>query len=287
MKSNKKVSDQQLLLSRISKIDHWKKQYVPTESGYRRTYESEDIIFVEQKDIGKIYYSLNGREIDSRTAGKIINLIIRKAKPVPNSYNDSINDVSGDEINKLSQIGMKNFVVRRNIFKCRFNGHKVQNIEAAISLIKNKQDAMTVTKRISAGFCPVCNTYFIMNSTYEKLKNLGIPCCRIIDSNTYEGNSVNGSLELSSESVLMQCGYTVNQSDGLTEKTRHKILAQMIDNGILSKSEIIGYLDFFISQRQYDSKYELAISKWELDADFVRDYRIGQYEKYGVNAIYR
>ena len=37
----------------------------------------------------------------------------------------------------------------------------------------------------------------------------------------------------------------------------------MIDNNILSKSEIISYLDFFINQRAGRSNMELAISKWE------------------------
>ena len=30
-----------------------------------------------------------------------------------------------------------------------------------------------------------------------------------------------------------------------------------------------------------------TISKWETDREFVENYRIGEYTKYGVNAIYR
>ena len=61
----------------------------------------------------------------------------------------------------------------------------------------------------------------------------------------------------------------------------------MIDKKILRKSEIVSYLDFFISQRQTQSKYQVAISKWEADREFVENYRIGEYHLYGVNAIYR
>ena len=55
----------------------------------------------------------------------------------------------------------------------------------------------------------------------------------------------------------------------------------------MSKSEIISYIDSFISQRSSNSRMEVAISKWEADREFVENYKIGQYTQYGVNAIYR
>ena len=61
----------------------------------------------------------------------------------------------------------------------------------------------------------------------------------------------------------------------------------MIDNHIITRSEIISYLDLFINQRYSQSKFELAISKWESDRDFVMEYNVGHYTQYGVNAIYR
>ena len=61
----------------------------------------------------------------------------------------------------------------------------------------------------------------------------------------------------------------------------------MIDNDVLTRSEIISYLDFFINQRQYQSKFELAVSKWEADREFVENYRAGEYTSFGINAIYR
>ena len=55
----------------------------------------------------------------------------------------------------------------------------------------------------------------------------------------------------------------------------------------MAKSEIISYLDFFINQRNSMSNMEVAVSKWEVDREFVENYRIGQYTQFGVNAIYR
>ena len=90
-------------------------------------------------------------------------------------------------------------------------------------------------------------------------------------------------MRLAQESILMQFGYTVSQEESLSASRRQKILAVMIDNKVLSKSEIISYLDFFINQ----SKFELAVSKWEMDRDFVQEYPTGEYTQFGVNAIYR
>ena len=101
-----------------------------------------------------------------------------------------------------------------------------------------------------------------------------------------KGLYVNG-MQLAQESVLMQYGYNVSQTEGLSQRARQKILALLIDNKALSKSEIISYLDFFISQRATQSRMQLAIAKWETDREFVENYRTGEYTKYGVNAIYR
>ncbi|OON85758.1 hypothetical protein BXO88_10900 [Oribacterium sp. C9] len=190
-----------------------------------------------------------------------------------------------EELAALPQIGIRDFVVRRSVFKCMHNNHKIENIVAAVSIIDNQNEERLA--RINAGFCPVCKVYFVMESSYDNLKKMGIPLCRMSDEKTYLKNySINGMM-LAQESILMQYNYNVSQVEGLTSARRQKILAVLIDKGILSKSEIISYIDFFISQRQYQSKYQIAISKWEMDREFVENYRIGEYHQYGINAIYR
>ena len=65
------------------------------------------------------------------------------------------------------------------------------------------------------------------------------------------------------------------------------ILVVLIDNKIMTKSEIISYLDFFINQRQGRSMYEVAIHKWSTDRDFVEEYRSGSYTRVGISGILR
>lgn len=186
---------------------------------------------------------------------------------------------------KLHQIGVKDFVVRSNVFHCIHQSHQIQNVDAVIRVCMNNGDDKQI--QISAGYCEQCKVYFIMESTYQELKRKGIILCRVTDSKTYmKGGFMNGS-KLAQESILMQYGYNVSRTGGLTERQRQKILAVMIDNKVLSKGGIISYLDFFIHQHSSRNNMGVAISKWEADREFVEHYRTGEYTKFGVNAIYR
>ena len=120
----------------------------------------------------------------------------------------------------------------------------------------------------------------------EKFENT-IPVCRVSDEKNYlKSSSING-MRLANESILMQYGYNVGQGEALSQTVRHKILANLVDYHILSKSEIISYLDFFISQRQSQAKYYIAINKWEKDRDFIENYKIGKRPEMGVLGLYR
>ena len=184
----------------------------------------------------------------------------------------------------IHQINKGDIIIRGYIFKCMHGNHSIKNIDAIVDIDINGEIEQV---KIPAGYCEQCNIYFILDSTYQKLKKKGIILCRITDEKVYmKGGSVNGT-QLAQESILMQYGYNVSQTEGLTAMRRQKILAVMIDNKILSKSEIISYLDFFISQRSSMPNMGIAISKWEDDREFVENYRVGHYSKFGVNAIHR
>ena len=127
-----------------------------------------------------------------------------------------------------------------------------------------------------------------MESTYQRLKMKGTPMCRISDEKAYmKSNVYTNGMQLAPESVLMQYGYTVSQQEDLSESRRQKILAVLLDYKILTKTEIISYLDFFINQRKTQHKYEKAIVKWENDREFVSEYKKGAYTQYGVSGIHR
>ena len=209
---------------------------------------------------------------------------LQKQKNVQSKVKTSQSEEMNTNIPVLPEIGLKDFVIRANIFKCMHNKHKIDNVVAMINIDDNGRKKQI---KISAGYCSQCKIYFILDSTYQNLKKKGMILCRISDEKNYmKGGYANG-IKLAQESLLMQYGYNVSQTEGLTATARQKILAVIIDNKIMSKSEIISYIDFFISQRSSNSRMDVAISKWEADRDFVENYKIGEYTQFGVNAIYR
>ena len=177
------------------------------------------------------------------------------------------------------QVGIKDLVVRRNIFKCMHNKHSIEDVDAVVKIMNKNIEIEEVV--VLAGYCKQCKVFFILESTYQQLQRKGIVACRTVDEKTYLNQTyLNGKL-LAQESILMQFGYTVSQTEGLSEERRHKILSVLVDNHILTKSEIISYLDFFISQRKSD-KFALAVAKWTIDRNYIRNYKIGEYSRIGV-----
>lgn len=193
----------------------------------------------------------------------------------------------------VSNIMAKDFVVRRAVFKCRHNNHNVQDIKAVFTTI-NRLGTVNKTT-IPAGYCPQCGMYFIMESTYQRIKRSGVPICRTMDEKAYilnnQGSGTSSYSVLAQESVLKQFGYSVSQSDDLPQIQRKKILAAIVDNGVLTKSGIISYLDYFINNRKNQrnkdgsQKYRTAIKRWEDDRDFIRSYKTGSYKEVKIQRI--
>ncbi len=80
-------------------------------------------------------------------------------------------------------------------------------------------------------------------------------------------------MQLAQQSILMQYGYNVSQQENLSDARRRKILSLLIDNSILTRNDIMNYLDFFIGQRKNIKTQQNAIRKWESDRDFISSYK--------------
>ena len=191
------------------------------------------------------------------------------------------------------RIGLHDFVVRRSVFRCMHEGHHLTNIEAVFEVITPRSEVQEAV--VTAGYCPQCRQYFLLESAYEKLRTRGIPLCKISDEKSYGRNygknrgkltSADG-MQLASESILMQYGYNVSQTEDLRAPVRQALLALLIDNRILTKNEVVSYLDFFIRQRRGQSKFAIAVSKWEEDREFVYGYRAGTFTKRRAHEIRR
>lgn len=79
--------------------------------------------------------------------------------------------------------------------------------------------------------------------------------------------------ELRVESILHAYGYTVSESDALTEAERRELLTEIVDLELLTIPYIVNLLDFFIRTHTSD-KYYNARDKWKRDMKYIADYKI-------------
>lgn len=152
-----------------------------------------------------------------------------------------------------------------------------------IELINEKDQI--IEKTITGTYCKTCNKYYIVESLFKEVLRFGMPNCNIeIYDMLSEGYGYNQ--ELKEKSILKEFGYSVGKKENLTEKERQHILGYLIDYEILSKSRIISYLEYFISQREYSTKdFSLAINKLQKDLNFVNEYRKGDFRKVFIKNI--
>ena len=79
--------------------------------------------------------------------------------------------------------------------------------------------------------------------------------------------------ELRAESILHAYGYSVSESDALTEAERLELLTEIVDLELLTIPYIVRLLDFFIRTHTSD-KYYNARDKWKRDMKYISDYKI-------------
>ena len=205
-------------------------------------------------------------------------------------------DKSRESILKTREhdIDAHDFIVRSfsSVFKCRNKAHKLKDIRATFNTISRKGTINTI--EIPAGYCAQCNIYFVLESTYLRIRQSGVPICRMIDEKKYIVNGIHNSVKdtaLAQESVLMQFGYTVSQAENLPMIQRRAILAAIVDYHVLTKNEVISYLDYFIRYRKNQKnpdgslKFGIAIDKWKDDREFISKYEIGDYTKVSMKRI--
>ena len=137
---------------------------------------------------------------------------------------------------------------------------------------------------VHASHCKQCDITFIRKEEYLRLKNkypfLVANFCELSN----DGYTPAKSSGLAAESPLMLCGYNV-KSDSPNKLYRQMILANIIYNGILSKTEVIQYLEHFINFNGRSSKAFFATDKWENDLRFIRNLDIESHPIVLINDI--
>ena len=75
-------------------------------------------------------------------------------------------------------------------------------------------------------------------------------------------------------SILSQYGYNVQASNNLSFDERKEILDRIIDDKAMSIHSMINLLEMQIHLHRKKRNYSSAVSKWEMDVDYLKGYGI-------------
>lgn len=140
-----------------------------------------------------------------------------------------------------------------------------------------------------AAKCEKCKVFYIHEYIFQKILKYGTPLCQVISEKQYlNGSYLSMNPGMAQKSLLKICGYSVSATEGLTDQERQRILESIVGNGIMTRHEIIQYLNYFISMRKNQSRdMSEAISKWKRDVYFVENMRLSGLSRYEVKTVYR
>lgn len=186
------------------------------------------------------------------------------------------------------EIDFADFVVKANVFRCNYN-HHIEQVQAKINVMK--QDGSIITVTITAGYCVICNCYFMLEADYERLRKIGVLLCQQITEASYRKNGLaimNGD-DLKPESLLFQSGYNVSATENLSSQQRQEILRRVVDCGLYSISGICSHLDWLIARNKkvHNRDMSLAISKWQEDRMVISSYKTDKQRIVDVKSIKR
>lgn len=168
--------------------------------------------------------------------------------------------------------------VYQGTIKCTRNHHRTVCVTANIPTASN------IIAVLNVNLCLECHRFFISYDEYarylERYKSL---LTRIVLVNGNGSELFSGNF--AEASPLKLCGYSVSQSKGFSQQERENLLAEVIHNGIMSKPDVIQYLNWFIKMNGHKTGNSIAKKKWESDLAFVRSLDIKKQTTYTISNV--
>lgn len=168
--------------------------------------------------------------------------------------------------------------VYKGTIGCQRDEHKIKEVTAVFTGKNNE------SVELSVNYCTECNRFFINYISYEEYRSrYGILIGNIVLEDDKK-NTVS-DMVLADASPLKLCGYSVNQQDNYSKETRQYIIEKILIKGIMTKSEVVRYLEYFININGRKKGNELAVEKWKEDLRFVLNYQIDIQEHHNLTAV--
>lgn len=150
--------------------------------------------------------------------------------------------------------------------KLATSSDSIENVTAFLFFANEKEPVP-----VSVFFNRKNHQYYINESTYREFaQKHGLPYIHIQSDETTQ--SLGWNLRTHSELNLL--GYSVGQNSGVTNEQRHSLLRQLMDSGLMNKSNIMDHLEWLISTRAHNPSMRNACRMWRDDLRFVAQYNM-------------
>ena len=143
-----------------------------------------------------------------------------------------------------------------------------------IRIKESKYGSSSILMEYNGHYCTRCKKYFDFKQSFiGQLKKEDISINRVetklTDENNNKININNLRFELyNDESILHKFGYKVGTS-GVSKGKRHKIIDKVIQNNILTLSEIKDILNRNISRFDGVKRYKKSVDNWREDLEYI------------------
>ena len=186
----------------------------------------------------------------------------------PSGDRAKLHDDSGGIVVPTKQI-----IIVTQKFGCIKAGHSLMDVKIKVRIIRGSN---LTAVGIPGGYCKECDRYYVYSSVFEDFlrNNLRLGCeilqnrFKMPDGRLY-GSMYETSGTMKSESLLKRCGYTVGITAGLNDRTRISLLRQIISMKLMTRQEIMSYLNYFISFNGQKAGNEYAKMQWEKDLQTI------------------
>lgn len=168
-------------------------------------------------------------------------------------------------------IKREDVIVLSGIRACTNKAHKVIEKNAKVLVQKNNGFAFEV---VPISYCQECHNYIMLYSDFDQID--GKILCNVRDMRRNSSNNNTYEQQMSyetSESIMHRYGYNVNAASNLSSQERTAILAKLVNNKVLTRSQICSHLEYLIRRNQHKKNMTMAISKWNSDLKFIRKYK--------------
>ena len=180
-------------------------------------------------------------------------------------------DLSRDTIYQTVNISWKDTIEETDYLRSYHKecDHYCEKVYLKIPLLLSTGEL--IIRTLLGTYCDKCKKYFVLDTEFKKILCEGRIQAQISFSES--GEHFNG-MDLSPESLLRKCGYTVSANANISAEHRQKLLKAIIENKLYTPAKIVAHFRFLVSVNSNVTTRDMsaAISKWQEDILYLQQH---------------